>query len=152
MNIKEIRELIQLIEESSGVEEFEMERAGVRIRIKKSPPLSPAPSGSERPSETVTTETHRTTSPASPLQKEENNLIFEAPIVGTFYITPKPDVEPFVKVGAQVGKGTVLCIIEAMKIFNQIESEVDGKIVRILVENGQPVEYGQPLFEIQVTA
>ena len=152
MNIKEIRELIQLIEESSALEEFEMERAGVRIRIRKTLPASPASSVSKRPSTPVETETDITTAPALPGQKEETNLIFEAPIVGTFYITPKPDVEPFVKIGDQVEKGTVLCIIEAMKIFNQIESEVDGKIVRILVENGQPVEYGQPLFEIQVTA
>ncbi len=152
MNIKEIRELIQLIEESSAVEEFEMERAGVRIRIRKTLPASAASSGNERLSEPVATETHMTTSPAPPVQTAETNLIFEAPIVGTFYVTPKPDAEPFVKIGDQVGKGTVLCIIEAMKIFNQIESDVDGEIIKILVENGQPVEYGQPLFEIQVKA
>ncbi len=150
MNIKEIRELIQLIEESSAVEEFEMERAGVRIRIRKTLSASAASSSSERPARPAPTD--MTTSPAPAVEQAEANFIFEAPIVGTFYITPKPDAEPLVKIGDQVGKGTVLCIIEAMKIFNQIESEVDGKIVRILVENGQPVEYGQPLFEIQVTA
>jgi len=152
MNIKEIRELVQLIEESSAVEEFEMERAGVRIRIKKTLLTPPASSRSDQPSEPIATEAQIAASPASPEQKQETHFIFEAPIVGTFYLTPKPDVEPFVKIGDQVGKGTVLCINEAMKIINQIESEVDGKIVRILVENGQPVEYGQPLFEIQVTA
>ena len=93
-----------------------------------------------------------TTSSATPVQKEEANFFFEAPIVGTFYITPKPDADPFVKVGNQVENGTVLCIIEAMKIFNQIESDVEGEIIKILVENGQPVEYGQPLFEIRVKA
>ena len=152
MNIKEIRELIQLIEESSALEEFEMERAGVRIRIRKTPSASAASPGSEGTAQPAATETHLTTSPAPPAQQEEPNLIFEAPMVGTFYITPKPDAESFVKIGDQVGKSTVLCIIEAMKIFNQIESDVAGKIIKILVENGQPVGYGQPLFEIQVTA
>jgi acetyl-CoA carboxylase biotin carboxyl carrier protein len=152
MNIKEIRELIQMIEESSAVEEFEMERAGVRIRIRKSLSPSAASSGSKQPAEPAAPETLITPSPAPPVQQEEANLIFESPMVGTFYITPKPDAAPFVKIGDPVGKGTVLCVIEAMKIFNQIESDLDGKIVKILVENGQPVEYGQPLFEIQVTA
>ena len=151
MNIKEIRELIQLIEESSAVEEFEMERAGVRIRIRKTLPTSAVSPDSEEPSEPVAV-THVTTSSATPVQKEEANFFFEAPIVGTFYITPKPDADPFVKVGNQVENGTVLCIIEAMKIFNQIESDVEGEIIKILVENGQPVEYGQPLFEIRVKA
>ena len=152
MNIKEIRELIQLIEESSAVEEFEMERAGVRIRIRKTLSASAVSPGSEEPSEPVATVTQMATAAATPVQKEEANFIFEAPIVGTFYISPKPDAEPFVKVKDQVENGTVLCIIEAMKIFNQIESDVEGEIIKILVENGQPVEYGQPLFEIRVKA
>ncbi len=152
MNIKEIRELIQLIEESSALEEFEMERAGVRIRIRKTLSGSAVSPGSEEPSEPTAAMTQVTTSSSTPLEKEESNFIFETPIVGTFYITPKPDAEPFVKVGDQVGNGTVLCIIEAMKIFNQIESDVEGEIIKILVENGQPVEYGQPLFEIRVQA
>ena len=140
MNIKEIRELIQLIEESA-IEEFEMERSGVRIRVKKtlvSPPTGPPqalPTSSRDVSETEV--------------ELPKNYIFEAPIVGTFYLTPKPDAEPFVKVGDRINKGAVLCVIEAMKIFNQIESDIDGVIVGILAESGQPVEYGQPLFEIQ---
>jgi acetyl-CoA carboxylase biotin carboxyl carrier protein len=77
--------------------------------------------------------------------------VFTAPIVGTFYITPKPDAEPFVQVGDKVGKSTVLCIIEAMKIFNQIESDIVGEIEEILVENGQPVEFGEPLFKIRLS-
>ena len=151
MNIKEIRELIQLIEESA-IEEFEMERSGVRIRIRKttvSPPTGPPqalPASSRDGSET------EVELPKVPVEKAKSNYLFEAPIVGTFYLTPKPDAEPFVKVGERINKGAVLCVIEAMKIFNQIESDVDGKIVRVLVENGQPVAYGQPLFEIQVTA
>ena len=148
MNIKEIRELIELIEQSN-IEEFEMERSGVRIRISKSltgPVVAQAPMVAETPS-TDSSEKIRTEETPG---KEETNHIFTAPIVGTFYLTPKPDAEPFVKPGDHVTESTVLCIIEAMKIFNQIECEVEGDIIRILVENGQPVEYGQPLFEIQV--
>jgi acetyl-CoA carboxylase biotin carboxyl carrier protein len=148
MNIKEIRELIQLIEDSA-IEEFEMERSGVRIRVRKtmaSPqtgPSQPLPTPSRNVSET------ETELPGVPVEEAKSNYIFEAPIVGTFYLTPKPDAEPFVKVGDRINKEAVLCIIEAMKIFNQIESDIDGVIVGILAESGQPVEYGQPLFEIQ---
>ena len=151
MNIKEIRELIQMIEESSAIEEFEMERAGVRIRIRKTQSASEASSGKYHTRQTGTGRFDDFAGSPT-VEKADTHFIFEAPIVGTFYITPKPDAEPFVKIGDPVGKGKVLCIIEAMKIFNQIESDVDGKIVRVLVENGQPVEYGQPLFEIQVNA
>ena len=150
MNIKELRELIELIEQSN-IEEFEMERSGVRIRISKSltgPVVAQAPIVAKTPS---TDSSERIQIEGAP-EKEEPNHIFTAPIVGTFYLTPKPDAEPFVKPGDHVTEGTVLCIIEAMKIFNQIECEVEGDIIRILVENGQPVEYGQPLFEIQVNS
>ena len=150
MNIKELRELIELIEQSN-IEEFEMERSGVRIRISKSltgPVVTQAPIVAKTPS---TDSSERIQIEETP-EKEETNHIFTAPIVGTFYLTPKPDAEPFVKPGDHVTESTVLCIIEAMKIFNQIECEVEGDIIRILVENGQPVEYGQPLFEIQVNS
>jgi acetyl-CoA carboxylase biotin carboxyl carrier protein len=128
-----------------------MERSGVRIRISKTltgPLVTQRPTVVETPlpdsSEKIPTE-------ETP-EKEESNHIFTAPIVGTFYLTPKPDAEPFVKAGDHVTESTVLCIIEAMKIFNQIECDIEGDIIRILVENGQPVEYGQPLFEIQVNS
>jgi len=150
MNIKEIRELIELIEQSN-IEEFEMERSGVRIRISKTvtgPVVTQAPTvaGTPLPDSAEKNPTEETA------EKEESNHIFTAPIVGTFYLTPKPDAEPFVKAGDHVTESAVLCIIEAMKIFNQIECDVEGDIIRILVENGQPVEYGQPLFEIQVNS
>jgi acetyl-CoA carboxylase biotin carboxyl carrier protein len=90
--------------------------------------------------------------PVEAEEVEEDLYVFKAPIVGTYYITPKPDAEPFVQVGDSVSKSNVLCIIEAMKIFNQIESDVDGELVAILVENGQPVEYGQPLFHIRLSS
>ena len=149
MNIEEIKELLKLIEEAA-IEEFEMERSGVRIRIRKSSSSSPNPlpapvEGSESTQPPVEAE------PEKPVKQEEALHIFKAPIIGTFYPAAKPDAEPFVHPGDSIQKGTVLCIIEAMKLFNQIESDVDGEVVRILVENGQPVEYGEPLFEIRLS-
>jgi acetyl-CoA carboxylase biotin carboxyl carrier protein len=149
MNIKEIKELIELIQESA-VEEFEMEDSGVRVWIRKSPDQRRGPEvGTPAPSSSVAAGAV----PEPPQEEiaEEEFHVFAAPIVGTFYITPKPDAEPFVRIGDQVTKSSVLCIIEAMKIFNQIECDVEGEIVSILVENGQPVEYGEPLFEIRLS-
>lgn len=152
MQVKEIAELIEIIERSA-IEEFELERSGVRIRVRKaSPNAAPVKAIINSPSETPE-EAPAGAAPALaqvPSSEETTRHIFKAPIVGTHYLAPKPDAEPFVKVGDRVTKGAVLCIIEAMKIFNQIESDVDGVITRILVENGQPVEYGEPLFEIQL--
>lgn len=154
MNIKELRELIGLID-SSEIEEFEMEKAGVRIRVRRR--LHQSPQFASAPAETGSlVESAEESAPekGKSQETEEDTSIstFRAPMVGTFYITPKPDAEPFVQISDQVKKGTVLCTIEAMKIFNQIESDVDGEIVDILVENGQPVEYGEPLFKIRTTS
>ena len=80
--------------------------------------------------------------------EEEHSVEIKSPMVGTFYLSPDPDSTPYVKVGDSVGKGTTVCIVEAMKVFNEIQSEVSGKVVAILVENGEPVEFGQPLFKI----
>ncbi|HLV02429.1 MAG TPA: acetyl-CoA carboxylase biotin carboxyl carrier protein [Acidobacteriota bacterium] len=153
MNIKEIKELIELIQ-GSGIEEFEMERSGVRVRIKNSLGRSQT---SVAPVEPLSRVTHEPSPEAAqeiqpPEEPEEEFHIFTAPIVGTFYLTPKPDAEPFVRPGDFISKGSVLCIIEAMKIFNQIESDVSGEIVQILADNGQPVEYGQPLFKIRLVS
>lgn len=148
MQVKEIAELIEIIERSA-IEEFELERSGVRIRVrKKSSNLAPPPAAVNPMLESPKASDSKVAD-AAPAEEETSLHRFKAPIVGTFYITPKPDAEPLVKVGDRISKGTVLCIIEAMKIFNQIESDVEGEIVRILVENGQPVEYGEPLFEIR---
>ena len=148
MDLKEIRELLELVDQTSAVEEFEMEQADLRIRIRKAATRS---EGTSAVVEQAGAAPERIAgSPAQARQVPEESLhLFKAPIVGTFYITPKPDADPFVRVGDMVHKGMVLCIIEAMKLFNQIESDVDGVIARILVENGQPVEYGEPLFEIR---
>lgn len=149
MNIKEIRELLELIEKSA-VEEFEMERAGVRIRVRKTLPHAAGQALPLAEAQNQPVPAPRAEAAAEAEEPTESLYLFKAPIVGTFYLSPKPDAEPFVSPGDHVEKGTVLCIIEAMKIFNQIESDVKGEIVKILVENGQPVEYGEPLFQIRL--
>lgn len=144
MNTREIRSLLKLITEFD-VAEFELERDGNRLRIRRrgadSPPASVPPVVVEAPPPE--------TAPVESLPVAENLHVFTSPMVGTYYSSPKPDADTFVQIGATIREGDTLCIIEAMKIFNQIESDVDGQIVRILVENGQPVEYGEPLFEIR---
>ena len=148
MEISEIKELLEIIQ-CSTIEEFEMEKSGVRVRIKKS-------SGNHL-EQSVVREALTMVAPSETLipssakdNEEEGIYLFRAPIVGTFYLTPKPDADPFVEVGSRVTQSSVLCIIEAMKIFNQIECDVSGEIVKLLVENGSPVEYGEPLFKIRL--
>ena len=147
MNIKDIRELIDLIKESD-IDELELERSGVRIRLKRNLKNKLKTLEKNQLEEEHLSELRDKPSSTKPVENEAEKHVFKAPIVGTFYITPKPDEDPFVKIGDQVSLGTVLCVIESMKIFNQIECDVEGDITKILVENGQPVEYGQPLYEI----
>jgi acetyl-CoA carboxylase biotin carboxyl carrier protein len=148
MDLKEIRELLELIDRTDAIEEFEIEQDDLRIRVRKTSTRSGSPTAFVEQT-TGVPEKPSASSPAEHQTTLESSHIFKAPIVGTFYITPKPDAEPFVRIGDRVHHGMVLCIIEAMKLFNQIESDVEGTVVRILVENGQPVEYGEPLFEIR---
>jgi oxaloacetate decarboxylase alpha subunit len=152
MNLEEIRELIRLLNETD-VTEFALESQGVKISIKKGQAGGgPASEGSlaPQPPEAV-----RAAAPAGrpeqpqPPAPEENLVTVVAPMVGTFYRAPAPDAPPYVEIGDSVHEGQVLCIIEAMKLMNEIEAEAAGEIVDILVENGQPVEYGQPLFLIR---
>lgn len=151
MDLKEIRDLLELIDDTTAIEEFEMEQGDLRIRIRKATGRS---NDSVPPSQQVGSSLPGVGAavPAPKAAVTEPVHFFKAPIVGTFYITPKPDAEPFVRPGDPVHKGMVVCIIEAMKLFNQIESDVDGTLIRILVENGQPVEYGEPLFEIRLNS
>jgi acetyl-CoA carboxylase biotin carboxyl carrier protein len=144
-----------------GLEEFEYEREGFRVRLKKpSSPVSagyatlPAPeivvaSGAPHASRAVPPA--QATPPAresEPAHSEDLHIV-KSPIVGTFYTSASPGSEPFVAIGAKVESGQVLCIIEAMKLMNEIESDVAGEVVRIFVENGHPVEYGEALFGIR---
>ncbi len=160
MNIKEIKELIEAVSQN-GITDLEIERSGVKVRIRKEGPpvvVSPAPASptyaysTGYPPATLSSEAATGGSPSTsrPHPKEEENLfVVRSPIVGTFYRAPNPETEPFVKVGDTVEHGRVLCIIEAMKLMNEIEAEASGEIIGIYVENGEPVEFGQALFGIR---
>ena len=151
MNLRELKELIDLLQESQ-LTELEVEKSGVRVRIRKDIPAV-APQAVIVPPQLPPTpqemEEAEKTSPGSPSPEEEGRVTLNSPVVGTFYRAPAPDADTYVEVGDSVKKGEVLCIIEAMKLMNEIESEYDGKIVSILVENGQAVEFGEPLFRIE---
>jgi len=141
-----------------GLAEFEYERRGVRIRLKKELPMAAAggvaaaSSGAGAPLATgggaVSAAAPEAPARAPEAAEEELHLI-KSPIVGTFYAAAAPEADPFVRVGARVERGQVLCIIEAMKLMNEIESDVAGEVARIFVENGNPVEYGEALFAIR---
>jgi acetyl-CoA carboxylase biotin carboxyl carrier protein len=172
MNLKELKELIELVSEK-GFAEFEIERQGFRMRICRSkesaapPPATPvivpaslsvpfdlAAASRETPGEHAKASAPSTSEARPPATVEEASdeaelHIIKSPIVGTFYRAPSPNSEPFVKLGSHVEQDSVVCIIEAMKLMNEIQAEVTGEIVKILVENGQPVEYGQPLFAVK---
>lgn len=159
-NLKQIQDLIDLLIDRE-VGEFELEKGGLRIHIRRgAPQVEPVssvsvpalarPDGGRSPAQLTPPPPEGVTAPAEPTTEEaaEGLYIVKSPIVGTFYASPAPSAPPFVKPGDEVRVGQVLCIIEAMKLMNEIESEVAGEVVRIYVENGQPVEYGQSLFAI----
>ena len=160
--LKDIQQLIDLLIERE-VAEFEMEKDGVRIRILRRESRGPAASASTSAAQAIPaiSDNHFHTAPApgdqppTPEPRAEEPAealhVMKSPMVGTFFAAPAPDAPPFVNPGDAVDVGQVLCIVEAMKLMNEIESEVAGEIVRIHVENGQPVEYGQPLFDIKPT-
>ena len=163
MNVKEIKELVDLVARR-GIAALELERAGFRIRIEGPrsvavPPLRPVPAypaGEAWEAAPVAFPAAAAPAPAAapagPVREvvDEGIHFVTSPIVGTFYRSPNPDAEPFVKVGDAVEKGKVLCIIEAMKLMNEIESDVSGAIVEVFPQNGQPVEYGERLFAVKV--
>jgi acetyl-CoA carboxylase biotin carboxyl carrier protein len=143
---EQIQALIDLLEER-GLEEFELEREGVRIRIKRRGAAAPAPAFVHAAGNSPVREA-AAAPPEAPAEAEDVHVV-KSPIVGTFYAAPRPDAPPFVKPGDSVEVGQVLCIIEAMKLMNEIEADVAGEIVRIYAENAQPVEYGESLFAIR---
>ena len=150
MSNDEIRDLIQLVLES-GIAELEVERGGDRIRIRRSmEALQGMPPASSPPMQEMIVQAPAAPGSAAASQAPAGNeVIVKSPIVGTFYEGPKPGDPPFVKVGDFVEPGQVLCIIESMKLMNEIEAEVAGVITAKLVENGRPVEYGEALFSIR---
>jgi acetyl-CoA carboxylase biotin carboxyl carrier protein len=157
LNMAELYELANLVDEH-GFTDFEFENANIRVRLSKNP----------APQIVQAVQPHAQISSASEPQQIDNSnkaiaqedsateaalsadvFVLTSPIVGTFYSAPSPDNDPYVKVGSKVSSETHVCIIEAMKLMNEIEAEQAGEIVKIYVENGQPVEYGQPLFGIK---
>ena len=164
MNQKELKELIEFLIEKD-VTEFELERGDVKVRIKRGaetaagrdvhyvtvPPMAPPAAVEPRAASAAGASAPAAASSPLPAEaaKDEGLHTITSPIVGTFYEAPSPGSPPFVKPGDTVEAGQVLCIIEAMKLMNEIEAEFPGKIVKILVENGQPVEFGEPLFVVE---
>ena len=150
MDIKEIQELIKFVAKS-GVSEVSIDRKDFKITIKaqgNAPavvnmqaapmPIAAAPVAAAAPA------------PVAPVANENANLItIKSPMIGTFYRSGSPDKPSFVNVGDKIGPGNVLCVIEAMKLFNEIEAEVSGKIVKILIDDASPIEYDQPLFLVE---
>jgi|SRR5579864_4487860 len=157
MNLKEIKELVQFLKEED-ITEFELERGDVKVRIKRGLAESPQPPTDRiiavhpAPASTMQAPTLVASPPpaagAEPKIEESLHMV-RSPIVGTYYESPSPGSPPFVKPGDSVEAGQVLCIVEAMKLMNEIEADVSGEIVKCLVKNGQPIEYGQELFAIR---
>jgi len=139
MNLKEIKEILELLK-GSDVTELEVARGENVLKVRRGTPAEIRQAAAPPPPPPP--------SPAKETAPKANFKEIVSPIVGTFYRAPAPDAAPFVEVGARVTKGQVLCIVEAMKIMNQIESDATGTLTAILVENAQPVAYGQPLFHI----
>jgi acetyl-CoA carboxylase biotin carboxyl carrier protein len=178
LNMDELRELVELIAQH-GFTDFELEREGIRVRLRRevlapqsgatlaphasAPQLAavaPAPTQETAASGSTETQSAPTSSSTAPKDaqaessssataEEEGLHMITSPIVGTFYRAASPTSEPFVRLGSRVDPDTVVCIIEAMKLMNEIQAETSGEVVKIYVENGQPVEYGQPLFGIK---
>ncbi len=175
LNMDELRDLVQLIAEH-GFTDFELEREGFRVRLRRElapqiitapaapiaqPQVSAQPAPAAPPAEASTAQGASsapvaTTQPKHPgaeakaaASADEGLYIIPSPIVGTFYRSPSPTADPFVRIGSHVEPDTIVCIIEAMKLMNEIQAETTGEVVKIYVENGQPVEYGQPLFGIK---
>jgi len=155
MDVPELMELVALIC-SKDISEFEMEREGLRLRIVRpttpEPSLGPGALPLPAPIEAGAVRPESVTRASLPAKEKEGLFIVTSPIVGTFYRAPSPTADPYVAVGDVIKKGQVLCIVEAMKLMNEIESEIAGTVVEIPLENGQPVEYGEVLFKIRPTA
>jgi acetyl-CoA carboxylase biotin carboxyl carrier protein len=159
MTTKEIKELLAIFQES-GVAEMEVQRGENRLRLRRLPTLqdlavpgpsiAPAAVAANAPAQaTAASSAPAAAAPIKPAEPDPAHSIVKSPIVGTYYDAPSPDAAPFVKVGDSVEPGQVLCIIESMKLMNEIEAEVAGVVVHKLVENGRPVEYGEALFAVK---
>ena len=164
VNMEELRELIQLINENEFTE-FELEREWFRVRFRRGAEISEATSGAfssprelsasgnvaagEHSIATTSAPSHPGAKAQTEASEDQDLYIIPSPIVGTFYRAASPNADAFVKIGSRVEPDSVVCIIEAMKLMNEIQAETTGEVAKIYVENGQPVEYGQPLFGIK---
>ncbi len=163
VNMDELRELIALLHDN-GLAELELERNNFRVRLRKegayapvyagepvmsAPMARPAATSAAPPATTAPAPAHPGAQAETAASEDQDLHIITSPIVGTFYRSPSPTADAFVKIGSKVEPESVVCIIEAMKLMNEIQAEAGGEVVKIYVENGQPVEYGQPLFGIK---
>jgi len=161
LDLRELKEILQILEEKE-ITEFELEEEGMKLRIRKAAAssnhaaapaavvtLAPAPSSPMAMAPAPAAAAAPVVAPAPPTAEEAGLVVVKSPIVGTFYRSPDPGSPPFVSVGDKVRMGQVLCIIEAMKLMNEIEAEAAGEIVKVHHESGQPVQYGEPLFDIR---
>ena len=160
VNMDELRDLITMMRDN-GLAELELENEGFRVRLRRdfaateapSPRFAeapaPAPLPEKAPAQPPSGPTHPGTQATTAASQDQDLHIIPSPIVGTFYRSASPAADPFVKIGSNVEADSVVCIIEAMKLMNEIQAEASGEVVKIYVENGQPVEYGQPLFGIR---
>jgi oxaloacetate decarboxylase alpha subunit len=148
VNIKEIKEMINLMNEN-GLMELEIEKDGMRIRLKKTGAGTGTSSGPIVVEREVVSGPPGKQAPLPPKEMAPSTVEIKAPMVGTFYRAPSPEAPPYVEVEQIVESGQVICIIEAMKLMNEIKSEVKGKILEILVDNAEPVEFGQAMFLIE---
>ncbi len=151
MDIRKVKKLIELLDES-GIAEIEITEGEESVRISRYPPGSPlvaAPvAAAPTPTATPTVVSAPTAAPAAAAEPEDDGFEVTAPMVGTFYAASSPGAAPYVQVGDRVNEGDTLCVIEAMKMMNQIEADVSGVIKSIRIQNGEPVEFGQTLFVI----
>jgi len=151
MDLRKLKKLIDLVQES-GIAELEITEGEEKVKIVKGGPVSvaQAPLAPAQPPPSQPPPAARVAPPPTAAQPEagQEGHVVKAPMVGTFYRSPSPDAKAFIEVGQPIKEGQTICIIEAMKLMNEIESDASGTVKAILVENGQPVEYGQPLFII----
>ena len=153
MDLKDIKAIIDLMKKNS-VSEFELEKQDFKIKLKRSPNGAAVAAGSEEPPAlayaspppVVAVAPPPAAAPAAPSTPE---LEIKSPMIGTFYRAPSPESAPYIEVGAEVNPETVVCIIEAMKVMNEIKAEARGVITQVLLENAKPVEFGQPLFKLR---
>ncbi|HTR47945.1 MAG TPA: acetyl-CoA carboxylase biotin carboxyl carrier protein [Verrucomicrobiae bacterium] len=148
VDLAEVERLLAFMQKH-GLEEFEYERAGVHVRLKKASLHGGVAARTVQVVESAALPEAHAPVPAPAAKTSGDTHVIKSPIVGTFYSAPSPGADPFVTRGAKIDVGQVLCIIEAMKLMNEIESDVAGEIVDVFVENGSPVEYGQALFGIR---